>query len=68
MSKHILNINDLEFMDWGNGEEFAAKFGLISRRIGSKNLGYNLTVVPPGKRGEFLAVAPVHNLSKNQSN
>ena len=50
MSKHILNINDLEFMDWGHGEEFAAKFGLISRRIGSKNLGYNLTVVPPGKR------------------
>ena len=50
MSKQILNIDDLEFMDWGHGEHFAARFGLISRRLGSKNLGFNLTVVPPGKR------------------
>lgn len=50
MSKQILNIEELEYMDWGHGEKFAAKFGLMSRRIGSKNLGYNLTVVPPGKR------------------
>ncbi|MBT8063266.1 MAG: cupin domain-containing protein [Gammaproteobacteria bacterium] len=50
MNKPILNINDLEFMDWGQGERFAARFGLISRRIGANGLGYNLTVVPPGKR------------------
>jgi uncharacterized cupin superfamily protein len=50
MSKNILNINDLEYMDWGNDEKFSAKFGEISRRIGSKGLGYNLTVVPAGKR------------------
>ena len=56
MSEHILNINNLEFTDWGHGEDFAAKFGFISRRIGSKNLGYNLTVVPPGKRA-----FPFHN-------
>jgi len=50
MSKHILNIDKLDYMDWGHGEKFGAKFGLISRRIGSINLGYNLTVVPAGKR------------------
>ncbi len=50
MTHPILNIDELEYMDWGHGEIYAAKFGLISRRIGSKNLGYNLTVVPAGKR------------------
>lgn len=50
MDKPILNIKDLEFMDWGQGERFAARFGLISRKIGANGLGYNLTVVPPGKR------------------
>ena len=50
MSKPILNIDELDYMDWGHGEGYAAKFGMISRAIGSKGLGYNLTVVPPGKR------------------
>ena len=50
MSNRILNIDDLEYMDWGHGDDFAGKFGRISRRIGSQGLGYNLTVVPPGKR------------------
>lgn len=49
MSKNILNIDDVEFMDWGHGEKYAARFGLMSRKIGSMGLGYNLTVVPAGK-------------------
>lgn len=49
MSKHILNLDELEFMEWGHGDRYAARFGLISRRIGASQLGYNLTVVPPGK-------------------
>ncbi len=50
MNKPIINIDDLNYMDWGHGDRYAAKFGLISRLIGAKGLGYNLTVVPPGKR------------------
>lgn len=56
MSKHILNIDQLDFMDWGQGERFGCKLGLISRRVGSVGLGYNLTVVPAGKRA-----FPFHN-------
>ena len=29
MSKHILNIDELDYMDWGHGEKFGAKFGVI---------------------------------------
>lgn len=50
MNKSIMNIDEVNFMDWGKGERFAAKFGLISRVIGASGLGYNLTVVPAGKR------------------
>jgi uncharacterized cupin superfamily protein len=50
MSKPIINIKDVDFMDWGHGDRFAAKFGLVSRKIGARGLGYNLTVVPAGKR------------------
>lgn len=50
MSKPLMNLDELELMDWGHGERYAARFGLISRRIGARQLGYNLTVVPAGKR------------------
>ncbi len=50
MSKQILNIDELEYMDLGHGDRFAARMGPISRKIGARGLGYNLTVVPAGKR------------------
>ena len=50
MSKAILNIADLEYRPWSHGDRFDAKMGGISDRIGAKKLGYNLTVLPPGKR------------------
>jgi uncharacterized cupin superfamily protein len=56
MSDQILNIDNLEYMEWGHGDRFAAKFALISRRLGAQGLGYNLTVVPPGK-----TAFPLHN-------
>ena len=48
--KPILNISELTFDDWGRGEKFAAKVGRIGQHIGAEKLGYNLTVVAPGKR------------------
>ena len=61
MTRPIMNIDEVEFMEWGKGDRYAAKFGLISRRIGSLGLGYNLTVVPAGKRA-----FPLHNHRVNE--
>lgn len=46
----ILNIADLPLQEQGHGERFQARFALIASRIGAKKLGYNLTVLAPGKR------------------
>ncbi len=48
--KPIVNIDDVELMDFGNGGKFAAKLGRIGPLLGAKNLGCMLTIVPPGKR------------------
>jgi len=45
----IINIDKLSYFDFGDGGKFEAKLGRISPSIGAKKLGYNLTVVPPGK-------------------
>jgi len=50
MTDHILNIDDIEYQSWGHGDRFEAKLGTISSRIGARKLGYNLTVLAPGKR------------------
>jgi uncharacterized cupin superfamily protein len=67
----ILNIADVEFRKVGYGvnmsgagnapEKFQAQLGDIGRRIGAQKLGYNLTVVPPGKRA-----FPFHNHRLNE--
>ena len=71
MPKPILNIADVEFRKVGHGtnfpgaedapEKFSAQIGDIARRIGAQKLGYNLTVVPPGKRAW-----PFHNHRVNE--
>jgi uncharacterized cupin superfamily protein len=72
MARPIINIAELEFRDWGHGasappgagvapEQFQAKLGAIGMRIGAQKLGYNLTVVPPGKRA-----FPRHNHHLNE--
>jgi uncharacterized cupin superfamily protein len=71
MQKPILNLADLEFRAFGHGvdypgagqadEKFASRIGFIGDKIGAKKLGYNLTVVPPGKRA-----FPFHNHRVNE--
>ncbi len=46
----ILNISELELEEDGHGERFQSRTGAIGARIGAQKLGYNLTVLPPGKR------------------
>jgi uncharacterized cupin superfamily protein len=50
VTRRIINLDDLEFREWQHGRSFAGKMGEIGEVLGSKKLGYNLTVVPPGKR------------------
>ena len=58
--KPILNLDevDLESREHGN---FASSHATIGARIGAKKLGYNLTVVPPGKKS-----FPKHNHRNNE--
>jgi hypothetical protein len=50
MTAPILNIQELEFMPVGHGERYQAQIGHIGPKIGAQKLGYNLTVLAPGKR------------------
>ena len=50
MTNSILNIDDIEYQPWEHADRFGAKLGAISSRIGAQKLGYNITVLLPGKR------------------
>jgi len=60
-STNVININGLEYKEWGNGDRFEARIGAISKEIGAQKLGYNITVLPPGKMG-----FPFHNHRVNE--
>lgn len=59
--KPIVNVDELRYDDWGHGHKFAAKIGRIGLRIGAQKLGYNITVIPPGKRAY-----PAHTHTANE--
>ncbi len=69
MTQSIINIDDLEFLprppafapSGPNADRFEAKMAYIGPRIGAQQLGYNITVVPPGKRA-----FPFHNHRVNE--
>ena len=58
MHPHILNIADVELQSVGperapggaSAANYDIRWGEIASRIGARKLGYNLTVVAPGKR------------------
>ena len=52
----IANLADVEFNDIEDNGYFTSKRALFSDAIGARKLGYNLTVLPPGK-----AQCPFHN-------
>lgn len=49
MKKPILNLDEVEFDDVEQNGPYTSSRGQISSHIGAKKLGYNLTVLPPGK-------------------
>lgn len=59
MTKPVLNIDDVEMRDFGNGAGFEAKVGSFGDKIGSSGMGVMLHVVEPGKKA-----FPFHNHHK----
>ena len=47
--KPILNLDDAEFDDVEDNGIYTSRRATISDLIGARDLGYNLTVLPPGK-------------------
>ena len=45
----IMNLEDVVFDDVEENNLYTSKRGQISNHIGARQLGYNLTVLPPGK-------------------
>lgn len=61
MTRPIVNLDELDFREFGHGERFSARLGSIGTSIGARLLGYNVTVLPPGKRA-----FPFHNHRVNE--
>ena len=58
----IINLDELEYArDLRHGDRFEAKLAPIAPKIGARKLGYNVTVVPAGKRA-----FPFHNHHANE--
>ncbi|MCM2292895.1 cupin domain-containing protein [Allorhizobium sp. BGMRC 0089] len=56
-----MNIDEVELVASSAGNVFADRCGSLSDVIGARQLGYNLTVVAPGKRS-----SPFHNHHANE--
>jgi uncharacterized cupin superfamily protein len=56
MPKPIMNLDAVAFDDVEENGPYTSSRGSIGRHIGAKKLGYNLTVLPPGK-----VQCPFHN-------
>jgi len=49
MKKPVMNLDEVMFDDIEDNGRYTSRRGQISVHIGARKLGYNLTVVPPGK-------------------
>ena len=69
MQRPILNVDDIEFVPrpadfapkGGLADQFEARLGRIASLIGARTLGYNITVIPPGK-----SAYPFHSHRTNE--
>lgn len=50
MSKPIINIEELEYSEFGKGDKFNARRADVSSGIGAAKLGYSVVRLAPGKR------------------
>jgi uncharacterized cupin superfamily protein len=54
--KPVINLDEVEFDDIEDNGRYTSRRALFSERIGARQLGYNLTELPPGK-----AQCPFHS-------
>ncbi len=59
--KPLINIDDISEFEEYEKDNFGGKFAIIGEKIGAQQLGYNLTVIPPGKKS-----CPFHNHRVNE--
>ena len=50
MMKRIMNIDELSFKSIPRGDYFDVQIGPIGLKLGSQKLGFNVSIIPPGKR------------------
>lgn len=50
MAKLVMNLDELEYTEFGKGEKFNAERAMISDKIGAEKLGYAVVRLKPGKR------------------
>ena len=59
--KPFINLNELGEMEEYNDGAFGQSFAVVSDKIGAQRIGYNVTIVPPGKKS-----CPFHNHHVNE--
>jgi uncharacterized cupin superfamily protein len=45
----ILNIDQVPFKEWSQGDRYRAEIAWVGPAVGAEKLGFNITVLPPGK-------------------
>jgi len=50
MKSRIINIEDVSFLKRSNGENFECQIAPVGVEVESRKIGFNVTVIPPGKR------------------
>jgi uncharacterized cupin superfamily protein len=50
MAKPLINIEDLEYIEFGKGDKFLASRAEVATKIGAEKLGYGVVRLQPGKR------------------
>ena len=56
--KPVMNLDEVEFDDVEEDGVYTSRRGSIGSRIGARQLGYNLTVLPPGEGAVARCTAP----------
>jgi uncharacterized cupin superfamily protein len=59
--KPVVNIDEVELVASSAGDIFEERYAPLSDGVGARQLGYNLTIVPPGKRS-----CPFHSHRANE--
>jgi uncharacterized cupin superfamily protein len=50
MKPPIINVDDVPFQERSHGDRFGCRIAPVGAALQSRKLGFNVTVIPPGKR------------------